>query len=325
MTLDRNDVSGRRGNWPNRIGTPGDCLDNMPHSLLMTSRARKGWEDVVFDVHPGSGRFELDLPPLDHYVIMVARSGGPTTEGIVDGRAYRHAVECADINIYPAFMRHSCWGDATPEALATSIPANLCGDAIRSLSDGRASELIVEPIIAARDPVLKHLHEILLAELQVPSHPAQRMFVGAMQNAIAIHLVRLFGHLAPVSPHAVRKLPVRTMAVIRDYLETHLTDPVKLEDLAAIAGLSRFHFARAFKETASMTPMQYVERIRISRAKELLEKGAMSIADIAHLIGFSDQSHFTRRFKLQVGCTPGNYARSRISISVHPHPLGRDA
>jgi AraC family transcriptional regulator len=103
---------------------------------------------------------------------------------------------------------------------------------------------------------------------------------------------------------------------IDNYINDPLTATVNLNDLAALAGLSRCHFIRAFKATTTLTPMAYVERSRIERARLLVTDGQMRLAEIAHFIGFADQSHFTRRFKAHVGCTPGDYARLRSADIV---------
>lgn len=92
------------------------------------------------------------------------------------------------------------------------------------------------------------------------------------------------------------------------YLDEHLGDSVRLEDLARLAAVSRFHFARCFRRSTGESPMAFLRRMRIERAKELLANGS-PICDIALELGFYDQSHFTRHFARIVGTTPGRYAR----------------
>lgn len=96
---------------------------------------------------------------------------------------------------------------------------------------------------------------------------------------------------------------------IGSFLEDHLADNVRLDDLAKLAFVSRFHFARCFRSSTGETPMAYLRRLRIERAKQLLTSGNRPIADIAVEVGFYDQSHFTRQFKRVVGTTPGRYTR----------------
>ncbi|KAF1724459.1 helix-turn-helix transcriptional regulator [Pseudoxanthomonas japonensis] len=77
-----------------------------------------------------------------------------------------------------------------------------------------------------------------------------------------------------------------------------------LADVAAAACISRFHFARQFRQRVGCSPMAYVMRLRLERAKEMLARGDQRIADTAAALGFYDQSHFTRTFRRATGVSP---------------------
>jgi len=89
------------------------------------------------------------------------------------------------------------------------------------------------------------------------------------------------------------------------------TETLTLNELAAAAGLSRYHFVRAFNRSFGMTPHAWQIDQRIQRARSLLDQG-MSIADTALQLGFADQSHFQRAFKQRVAATPGEYQRNLL-------------
>lgn len=97
----------------------------------------------------------------------------------------------------------------------------------------------------------------------------------------------------------------------RDYLHAHYADDVSLEDVAAIAGLSRFHFCRVFKKTVGITPGAYQTQLRIDQSRKLLAQG-FSIATVVEMTGFYDHSHFGWHFKRQVGTTPSHYIRKIV-------------
>jgi AraC-like DNA-binding protein len=94
----------------------------------------------------------------------------------------------------------------------------------------------------------------------------------------------------------------------REYIETHFSNDVSLTDLASVASLSPYYFARVFESEIGVPPHAYLEGVRIRRARERLAKGA-SIVSTALSVGYADQSHLTRRFKRYVGVTPGQYIR----------------
>ena len=78
-------------------------------------------------------------------------------------------------------------------------------------------------------------------------------------------------------------------------------------ELADAAHLSEAQFGRRFRREVGMSPMQYVARLRVARARELLERSRLNVAEVARASGFSDPFHFSRIFKRTVGVSPRNY------------------
>jgi len=115
---------------------------------------------------------------------------------------------------------------------------------------------------------------------------------------------------APPSP-ARGGLPPAAMRRVREHVEAHLSECMDLAELAAIAGLSVYHFARAFKQSAGVTPHQYLVNRRIERAQEMLARSGLPLSGIALATGFSDQSHLARHFRQMLGMTPGQFRWSQ--------------
>ena len=95
------------------------------------------------------------------------------------------------------------------------------------------------------------------------------------------------------------------------HIDTHLTERIRVEDLAALLGLSAGHFCRAFKATFRLSPHAYLMRRRIEVAQGLMLTTHQPLGAIALSCGMSDQSHFTRLFRRAVGETPYAWRRSR--------------
>ena len=94
---------------------------------------------------------------------------------------------------------------------------------------------------------------------------------------------------------------------VLDYIESHLSRELTLGELARIAGLSLYHFARMFKRTVGMTPHRYVLERRVERAKGMLRTTHAGLAEIGLSAGFCNQSHFTSTFRRMVGATPAEF------------------
>jgi AraC-like DNA-binding protein len=112
-------------------------------------------------------------------------------------------------------------------------------------------------------------------------------------------------------PRARGGIPPGAMRRVQEYVETHLSESMDLAELAAIAGLSVYHFARAFKQTAGVTPHHYLVRRRVERAQEMLASSELPLSEVALATGFSDQSHLARLFRQLVGMTPGQFRWSQ--------------
>jgi len=106
-------------------------------------------------------------------------------------------------------------------------------------------------------------------------------------------------------------LPPTRLRRVLEYIDNHLGSTIRLGTLAAIVHLSPNHFAVGFKASIGCPPHRYILHRRIAKAKELLAGKGMSLAEIAYVIGFPSQAHFTTMFRKLTGITPGAY-RSRL-------------
>ena len=104
-------------------------------------------------------------------------------------------------------------------------------------------------------------------------------------------------------------LTARQLRRVKEFIEAQIPNEITISDLAALAGLSHYHFIRSFKDTVGLTPCQYVLSERIRRARGLLSKPDLSLGDVALAAGFSDASQLNRVFRKFVGVTPTAFRR----------------
>nr|WP_010272727.1 AraC family transcriptional regulator [Paenibacillus senegalensis] len=95
----------------------------------------------------------------------------------------------------------------------------------------------------------------------------------------------------------------------QDYISWHYREPLTLELLAQMAGLSVSHYSRLFKKSTGYSPIDYLTHIRIDRAKELLVLSGYRLKSIADSVGYSDEFYFSRIFKKIEGVSPRDYAK----------------
>jgi AraC-like DNA-binding protein len=98
-----------------------------------------------------------------------------------------------------------------------------------------------------------------------------------------------------------------SMNTCQKYIQENYASSVTLEDLAKISCLTKFSFIKKFKKYTRMSPYAYLQKIRISKAMELLEISGKNVMEIAYEVGFGDQNNFAKQFKLRTGMTPTQY------------------
>ncbi|GAA1759747.1 helix-turn-helix transcriptional regulator [Nocardioides hankookensis] len=95
----------------------------------------------------------------------------------------------------------------------------------------------------------------------------------------------------------------------RDHIDRHYTQPLDLETLGAVAGLSKFHFQRLFKATYGRTPAAYLTERRVERAQDLLRATNLTVTEVCHAVGYSSLGSFSSRFSELVGESPSEFQR----------------
>ncbi len=165
-----------------------------------------------------------------------------------------------------------------------------------------------------QDALILQIGRVLLAELRAPT------FAGrVLAETLALPLVaRLVQSYADRSSGSVEALSMRhglddaRLNRVLDYMAAHIEDDISIDDMAAVACVSPFHFIRMFSKRVGMPPGRYLSRMRLEHAKTLLTAGNASLSEIALRSGFSSQANFARAFGRATGMTPGTF-RGRFS------------
>jgi AraC-like DNA-binding protein len=133
-----------------------------------------------------------------------------------------------------------------------------------------------------------------------------QLAAGALVDALAVEVLRR----APAG--APRPGPVRDRRILRALEQIHASyaEPLGVDELARTAMMSRFHFTRVFRDEVGVAPYQYLLRVRIARATELLRSGRCSVTEAALSVGFQDFSRFARTFRAHTGKRPVDVLRA---------------
>jgi two-component system response regulator YesN len=116
----------------------------------------------------------------------------------------------------------------------------------------------------------------------------------------------------PTDKETQRKSPTASYAKLNEILQRRLTESVPLQEVAELLGESPSAISHRLKRKFGMNYSEYVGRLRVDKAKEILRRTKLSATEVAHRVGYSDQSNFTKQFKKFEGHTPIDY-RNKFS------------
>lgn len=138
------------------------------------------------------------------------------------------------------------------------------------------------------------------------SEPGERLLTSSLASALLDHaLLSQIGRREGLQLKGGLAAHQRRQLV--DNIEQRLAEPLSIGQLAAQCALSPYHFARMFRESFGVPPHQYLLARRLARARDLLRNSSLPLGEVALACGFASASHFTNRFKQNLGGTPGEY------------------
>ncbi|HEY8460795.1 MAG TPA: AraC family transcriptional regulator [Blastocatellia bacterium] len=230
------------------------------------------------------------------------------------GKTRSHMSVIGDVEIYPAgFSEDAVIMDRSTDQLYIGVQPQV----ISKTAEAAGIDLRRAGIVASfgsQDSTVYHIARRLLQERR-NSGPGSRLYTDALVTELVIHLLREYSSLraredvraAAPDPGQLRP----ALEMIHDDLQANPS----LKELADAAHLSPHHFSRIFKRVTGLSPHQYVLSQRVQAARRLLAETTLPITEVAHQVGFYDQSHFTYHFKRLIGVTPSEIRKRKNVLS----------
>ena len=298
------DFTKRSSNIPLLRVNNGEVLSANPLSTIVVSSIRSNWHSLVVEEHRIPNRELDDVMYIQH--IVAVNVGRPVTfEHTKNGRGGR-VWQTGTVSLFPShhafFSRRKKDETESAHVILVALDPVFVSQTSAALEVYSDSVELVEKR-GRNDPTLQHIVMALHAGLHA-GHTGDPMYGEAFSTALAVHLLRVYGGIPVGLQHAhgglSRDKLIRAVEYIHDQLETGLT----VSGIAQTVHMSPYHFTRLFKQSTGQSPYRYVIQARVKKARELLTSGKFSIIEIAHRLGFSDQSHLTRHLKHAFGLTP---------------------
>jgi len=197
---------------------------------------------------------------------------------------------------------------------ATLSPSFLLDAAARTglVSAGASVRLRINAV--EHDERLARLAIDLTREL-VAAEAGQEMVIAALMEQFVVYLLRHFANVRRSEELELSRVGLVDRRIRRaiELMHAHMNRDLPLEEIAAAAYLSPFHFARLFKKLTGASPHAYLATLRTTRAQSLLAETDLSISEISARVGYLSPSHFTKAFRQTTGLTPSAFRRAVIS------------
>lgn len=246
--------------------------------------------------------FIVELPPQDAYFMMVYLRNVRHCDIIADGSRtdvtdYRKGSVClVDLTDGASICLYS-----DLDALAFRLPQSLFDELIERSTEAQFRKLRCKR--GEIDSVMRNLGVALLPLFEAsPSKPP-----AALQHiaiATCAHLLHNYSDVPLGNSYKNGSLSPWQEKTAKEFMIDHFRSDISVTAIAASAGLSSGHFSQGFKNATGQTPHQWLIRLRVERAKDLLANRSMNLSIIAEECGFTDQSHFTKVFSRETGMTP---------------------
>ena len=285
-----------------------------PTSALLRSSAGLGWTISAELRSHGAGETRIIVP--QHVELSVK------VEGNDDGRVIR--TEAGQIRQSVPTTGTICVSPIgvpsnaltitapVPKTMHLYLPTTL----FRRLSDDfnlpNSPAHAVRHVGGFKDDVINQVALSILGEMTHET-AAGRMYVETAALMLAARIVNRYSdseHGHPAAATENHRDHARMRQVL-DFIHLHIADDIALDELAAIAGLSAFHFARTFTAAIGIPPHRYIGRLRLEKAMAEIAAGKLPLSQIALDARFSSQATFTRAFRRATGMTPGEYRNHR--------------
>jgi AraC family transcriptional regulator len=289
------------------------CVDGQrkyPRSKLLLSSADRGWTTLSAELRSHSaGRIVSIEQQSVEVVIALAGTDGPVTR-IGAGRQEQTRPEAGTVWLVPTGvgLEEIVISAPMPKTLHLFLPIQQFDALADQYNLGESLVRSVQYIGGLNDELIRQVGASVLNELSEQT-ATSRMVAEMSSLMLATRLIQNYvdRNLINRITGTARSLDHARMRRVLDYIDQNLEDEFTIGDLARIAHLSAFHFARMFANTMGKPPQRYVSQRRLESAKKMIGTGRLPLCEIAFRSGFSSQASFTRAFRRATNMTPGEF------------------
>lgn len=253
---------------------------------------------------------DVAVPPVRDYTIVAYHRGHTDMRRQIDGDWSSARLGPGDVSLMTRAADSRWIWSQDVEVSLVFLGQDEVAETCHQMYDREVSDVDLRDVLQAEDPAI-YRTAVLIASEAAHGNVGSQLMVDSLSCQLAVHLLRRHSQIRFREPGVNDGLTFRQVRLVRDYIHEHLHENISLQDLAGSVALSRFHFARQFRNALGITPHEFVLRQRVSQAQTLLRRTRLPLREIATACGFADQSHMTRVFRTRLSITPGRFRNER--------------
>jgi AraC family transcriptional regulator len=278
-----------------------------PDAVLASSHSQK-WDVINIQHHRQPAWQTPEFYSSQHLVLVNQTPQSVKFEQVVGHHCQQGILNQSDLVIIPAHFPCQASWDSEMEFLLLIIEPSYLEQVAED--EFNLDQIAVAPQVAVFDPNMSLASELLQSELLSQSLESD-LYVTAVSQLISLTLLRRFSTQEQLASIAEPTQTEESLKRAIGYINENLADPLSLKQIAAVAKMSPFYFARLFKQATGTTPNQYVTHRRMERAKQVLIEQDLNIAEVSQKVGIQSQSHFNKLFREYTGLTPKAFKDQR--------------
>jgi len=274
----------------------------LPRPPLITSK-NEDWEGVYLQ-HDRQPAFELPEHTHSQHTLIIGMDNELKAEWLINSQFQDLQYNMGDVFVIPAGVPHKAYWKQESEGIMLALePESVVSAAVDSINSDR---LEIIPQFAMTDLRLLQIVQWLLIELH-EQQIGSSLYLESLTTILKVHLLRSYCAIEQNIPNYQGGLAQHKLRQAIAFINENLDRDLKLIEMANLAAMSPYHFARMFKQSTGSTPYQYLVRQRLTKAKELLRYSNLAIADIGYEVGYKNPSHFAKVFRRHIKVSPKIY------------------
>jgi len=280
-----------------------DAMTQVLVRPAILSSHKAGWDGIHVEYHRQPDHETPEHTLMQHTIGLLTQRRPVVLERVLNGRFQSLRCGPGDFFLAPANTAYRSSCNEETEFIALSLEPALFTRVTQESVDARI-EIVSHFSIS--DPLIQQIALLLKVELETEGL-GSCLYVESLATLLSFHLLRHYCAFEQKIPTYSGGLSQQKLRWAIEYINENLEKDLKLSEIAAVVGMSQYHFVRMFKQSTGLPPHRYLVERRLEKAKRFLAETNLPIAEIAYCVGFANQSSFTKVFHKHTATTPKVY------------------